>query len=38
MNKLTEPDYAILGHLDYIRQNKLSRKEKIINEWDLILE
>ena len=42
INKLLEPDYAILGHVDYVRKNKLSTKskenKKHISEWDLKLE
>ena len=29
LNKLQEPDYTILGHMDHVRKNKLSTKEKV---------
>ena len=38
VNKLQEPDYTILGHIDHVRKNKLSTKVKEISEWDLTLE
>ena len=38
LNKLPEPEYTMLSHMDHIRKNKLSTKIKEVSEWDLTLE